>query len=50
MLPWLIAIYPGWDVAHFIFMGAEYSALTILGIGLVFVTIKTLGQLKKGEH
>ncbi len=50
MLPWLIAIYPGWDAAHFIFMGAVYSSLTILGIGLVFVTIKTIFQLKKEEH
>ncbi len=50
MLPWLISIHFEWDASHFLFMGAEYACLTILGIGLVFVTIKTILQLKKGEH
>ncbi|MCD6255802.1 MAG: hypothetical protein LWW78_08030 [Deltaproteobacteria bacterium] len=50
MLPWMISIYTGWDPSHIIFMGCEYAALTILGIGLVFVTLKTISQLKKGGH
>lgn len=52
MLPWLISIHFTWDPSHIIFMGCEYAALTVLGIGLTFVTIKTIRQLKlkKEKH
>ncbi|AMM39973.1 hypothetical protein HS1_000167 [Candidatus Desulfofervidus auxilii] len=45
MLPWLVL---NWDPSHIIFLGVFYSAMGALGLGLTFVTLKSIRDYMKG--
>ncbi len=38
-----------WDVGHFVFMGLFYTALTIIGAGVVYTFMATMKDLCSGK-
>lgn len=38
-----------WDMAHMVFMGGLWYALTILGLGMTYVIIKTILDMQHHE-
>lgn len=47
MLPWDI---PWWMPDHTIFFGVLYIVLTIIGIGVGFVVLKSILETRCGDH
>ena len=49
MLPWHVL---HWDAGHCIFLGAFYYAISILGLGVTFVVLKSIKDyfFGGGEH
>ena len=38
-----------WDMPHMVFMGGLWYALSIIGVGLVYVVIKTIADTSGNE-
>ncbi len=48
MLPWHVL---HWDPGHCIFLGIFYAAVSVLGLGITFVTLKSIKDyFFGGEH
>lgn len=47
-LPWGIP----WDAGHGVFFGITYTVITVIGIALAYVVLKTVDDVKKsgGSH
>ena len=39
-----------WDISHLVFMGGLWYALTIIGLGMTYVVIKSLMDTMSGHH
>lgn len=46
ILPWDVP----WDAGHFVFLGLAYLVLTVIGVTLVAVSLKTRRDLQEPEH
>ena len=46
ILPWDVP----WDAGHFVFLGLAYLVLTVIGVTLVVVSLKTRRDLQQPEH
>jgi hypothetical protein len=46
ILPWEVP----WDAGHFFFLGLAYLVLTVIGVTLVVVALKTKQDLQGSEH
>ena len=46
ILPWDVP----WDAGHLVFLGLAYLVLTVIGVTLVVVSLRTGSNLKESEH
>jgi hypothetical protein len=46
ILPWDVP----WDAGHFVFLGLAYLVLTVIGVTLVVVSLKTRRNLQESER
>ena len=46
ILPWDVP----WDAGHFFFLGLTYLVLTVIGVTLVVVSLKTRHNLRESGH
>ena len=46
ILPWDVP----WDAGHFVFLGLAYLVLTVIGVTLVVVSLKTRRNLQASEY
>jgi len=48
MLPFVFEWH--WDLGHVVFHGGLWYALSILGIGMTYVSVKTYFDVQRGGH
>jgi len=46
ILPWDVP----WDAGHSFFLGLTYLVLTVIGVTLVVVSLRTRRNLRESEH
>jgi len=46
MFPWVFEW--DWEIGHYALLGAWYCVLTVVGVTLAYVFLKTVSDLKKG--